>query len=270
MQYKITIITVILNSKKDLIKTINSVQRQTYRNFQHIIKDGFSEDGINEINFQDLPNTEIYFEGDTGIYNAMNQGFRYANGDLLMFLNAGDRLISNQTLQNINDSFSKYALSTCLIGYTAQVDEKNINNFSLLGFGSIYKKIPFIQYPHPSFILKKEVANKIKPLFDNKLKIASDYKQQILMRKMGLFKPIFLDQIITIMPLGGKSTENLISYKKGFLETLKFSINIYRLRFFYILFLKIFFRLKKSLLKIEYPTHFREQIFDYFKNNIDN
>ena len=117
---------------------------------------------------------------------------------------------------------------------------KKINNFSFAGFGSLYKKIPFIQYPHPSFILKK-VATKIKPLFDNKLKIASDYKQQILMRKMGLFKPIFLDQIITIMPLGGKSTENLISYKKGFLETLKFSINIYRLRFFYILFLKIFF-----------------------------
>ena len=209
MKYKITIITVILNSKKDLIKTINSVQRQTYRNFQHIIKDGLSEDGINEINFQDLPNTEIYFEGDTGIYNAMNQGFRYANGDLLMFLNAGDRLISNQTLQNINDSFSNI-LSTCLIGYTAQVDEKNINNFSFLRFWSLYKKIPFIQYPHPSFILKKKVATKIKPLFDNKLKIASDYKQQILMRKMGLFKPIFLDQIITIMPLGGKSTQNLI------------------------------------------------------------
>ena len=270
MQYKITIITVILNSKNDLIKTINSVQRQTFRNFQHIIKDGISNDGIKEINFQDLPNTEIYFEYDAGIYNAMNQGFRYANGDLLMFLNAGDRLISNQTLQNINDSFSKDSLATCLIGYTAQVDEKNINNFSLLGFGSLYKKMPFIQYPHPSFILKKDVANNIKPLFDNKLKIASDYKQQITMRKMGLFKPIFLDQIITLMPLGGKSTGNLISYMKGFLETLKFLVNIFRIRCFYILFLKIFLHLKKSLIRMEYPSEFSKQIFDYYENNIDN
>lgn len=270
MQYKITIITITLNAKKDLIKTISSVQRQTYKNFQHIIKDGFSNDGTKDIIGQNLLNTEIYFEKDTGIYDAMNQGFNYATGDLVMFLNAGDRLISNKTLEYINDTFSEKLFSTCLIGYTAQVDEKNINNFSLLGFGWFYKILPLIQFPHPSFILRREVASKIKPLFDNTLTIASDYKQQILIRKMGLFKPVFLNQIITLMPLGGKSTNNLISYKTGFFETIKFSASIFKIKFIYIFFLKIFIRILKSFIKTNYPVKFTKQIRLYYENNFDS
>ncbi|AIQ95491.1 glycosyltransferase [Prochlorococcus sp. MIT 0604] len=270
MNYKISIITVTLNSKEDLIKTISSVQRQTYRNFQHIIKDGFSNDGTKVINFGDFPNTEIYFAQDSGVYDAMNQGFKYAIGELVIFLNAGDILLSNQALENINYSFCRNSLSTCLIGYTAQVNETNINNFSLLGFGWFYKKIPLIQFPHPSFILKRDVACKIKPLFDNNLKIASDYKQQILLRKKNLFKPIYLDQIITLMPLGGKSTQNLISYFNGFLETLKFSFNLYKVRFLYIFFLKIFIRLIKKIIKFKYPKRYSKQIIEYYSKDIDN
>ena len=116
---------------KDLIKTINSVQRQTYRNFQHIIKDGFSKDGTNEIDFGNFPNTNIYIEADSGIYNAMNQGFKYVEGELVIFLNAGDRLLSNQALAYINNCFCRNSFATCLIGYTAQVNETNIKQFSL-------------------------------------------------------------------------------------------------------------------------------------------
>ena len=54
MQNKITIITVTLNAKSDLIKTIHSVQNQTYRNFEHIIKDSNSTDGSREINFNNF------------------------------------------------------------------------------------------------------------------------------------------------------------------------------------------------------------------------
>ena len=55
MLNKITIISVTYNAKLDLLKTISSVQNQTYRNFEHIIKDANSTDGTREINFKDFP-----------------------------------------------------------------------------------------------------------------------------------------------------------------------------------------------------------------------
>ena len=46
---KITIITVTLNSKKTLISTLNSILSQTYKDIEHIIVDGGSNDGTLEI-----------------------------------------------------------------------------------------------------------------------------------------------------------------------------------------------------------------------------
>ncbi len=240
MQNKITIITVTLNAKSDLIKTIHSVQNQTYRNFEHIIKDGYSTDGTKEINFNDFENTYFHTIKDIGIYDAMNQGFEFAKGDLIMFLNAGDLLYSNDILMLINNSFKKQLYSSCLVGYTIQTKLKNKKSYLIHGYGWPYKLLPFIQFPHPSFVLRKNIAEQIKPLFDNRLKIAADYKQQLIMRGKGLFNPIYMDFIITEMPIGGASTKDSLSYLKGFFEVCKFSLRIYKLQSIYILGLKIF------------------------------
>ena len=52
-----SIITVTFNAKKELIKTINSIQDQSYQYFTHIIKDGLSKDKSNQINFSTYRNT---------------------------------------------------------------------------------------------------------------------------------------------------------------------------------------------------------------------
>ena len=45
----ISIITVVLNNKKFLQQSINSVLNQSYKNYEHIIIDGESTDGTLEI-----------------------------------------------------------------------------------------------------------------------------------------------------------------------------------------------------------------------------
>tara|TARA_Y100000589_G_scaffold328890_1_gene374030 strand:- start:1887 stop:2672 length:786 start_codon:yes stop_codon:yes gene_type:complete len=240
MNYKISIVTVVLNAKNELLKTITSVQRQTYKNYEHIVKDGISDDGTFFINFSNYYNTYLYKMKDIGIYDAMNQGFEFATGDLIMFLNAGDLLFSKDTLMLINESFKKKCYSSCLVGYTIQTKLKNKKSYLIQGYGWPYRFLPLIQFPHPSFIIKKNIAEQIKPLFDYRLKIASDYKQQLIMRQKGLFNPIYIDSIITEMPMGGVSTKNSLSYLKGFIEVCKFSIVIYKFQFIYVLLLKIF------------------------------
>ena len=252
MKTLISIITVTLNCKSDLIKTINSVQNQTYKNFNHIIKDGNSVDGLELIDFSKFKNTIFYQRKDQGIYDAMNQGLELATGDLFMFLNAGDILYSNYIFDKIAILAQKNKSFFCISGKTLQVTKNYKSPIRLLGKNRINKFFPLAQYPHPSFILNKKIVDNIKPLFDSNLTFSADYKQQLLIRKKKLWKVYFMDEIITIMPMGGKSTSSKLSFFKGFLEVLIFSFEMYGLFSIYIVFIKfIFYLINKNTIAIK-------------------
>ena len=95
----LSIITVNYNDAIGLEKTIKSVQSQTYRDFEHIIIDGNSNDGSKEI-IKKHKNSFSYWvsKSDSGIYNAMNKGINVAKGEYLLFLNSGDWLYDNEVL----------------------------------------------------------------------------------------------------------------------------------------------------------------------------
>ena len=92
--YKISIITVCLNSVKTIRDAIESLLQQTYQNFEYIIVDGESVDGTLDI----IKEYECIFgnrmklisERDHGIYDAMNKGIEIASGDIIGILNSDD------------------------------------------------------------------------------------------------------------------------------------------------------------------------------------
>lgn len=96
---KCSIITINYNNLKGLIKTVESVQSQTYRDFEHIIIDGSSIDGSAEYILDQSTNFSYSVsEPDNGIYHAMNKGIEVAKGEYLLFLNSGDFLAGRQSL----------------------------------------------------------------------------------------------------------------------------------------------------------------------------
>ena len=100
--YKFSIITVVYNGVDVLQKTVDSIQNQTYKNFENIIVDGSSKDGTLEyIKSLAFDNLNYISERDNGIYDAMNKGINLSNGEYLLFLNAGDNFASNDILKNI-------------------------------------------------------------------------------------------------------------------------------------------------------------------------
>lgn len=101
------IITCTYNAVRELPRTLESVRRQSYRNVCHIIIDGKSSDGTAEMAYEYAANAtgahhvEVVSEKDKGLYDAMNKGIMQAKGDYIVFLNAGDTLASDTTLEEI-------------------------------------------------------------------------------------------------------------------------------------------------------------------------
>lgn len=96
----LTVVTVVLNRREYLERTMKSVVEQTFKGIEYIVIDGGSTDGTQEIieKYRD----RISFwksEPDKGIYDAMNKAVAAATGEWLHFLNAGDVYYHKDTVQ---------------------------------------------------------------------------------------------------------------------------------------------------------------------------
>ena len=97
-----SIITVCFNAENTIERTLQSVASQTFRSFEYLIIDGASKDHTLELvrKYTQVV-THVVSEPDNGLYDAMNKGIRQAKGDYLIFLNAGDKLHSASTLEDV-------------------------------------------------------------------------------------------------------------------------------------------------------------------------
>ena len=108
---RITIATCTYNAQSTLGRTLDSVLHQTYREVEHLIIDGASTDGtlamaeeykLKSDSAECYHDVVIVSEPDQGLYYAMNKALTHATGDYIVFLNAGDKLPSVDTLENIS------------------------------------------------------------------------------------------------------------------------------------------------------------------------
>lgn len=118
-----SIITVTYNAEKTLPATLESLSRQTCRLYEHILVDGGSSDSTVELcRNAALPGARIISERDNGLYDAMNKGLGLAQGDYVMFLNAGDSLTSPDTLDLLARAIMDNDYPGIVYGQTRIVD----------------------------------------------------------------------------------------------------------------------------------------------------
>lgn len=121
---RFSIITVTYNAGDVLEDTIQSIVTQTYKNIEYIVVDGASTDNTMQIidKYRKHIHT-VLSEPDKGLYDAMNKAMKLATGDYLCFLNAGDSLHEDDTLQLMVHSVRDNELPDILYGETAIVDK---------------------------------------------------------------------------------------------------------------------------------------------------
>lgn len=204
MMPKLSVITINYNNLEGLKKTIESVFSQTCKEFEYLIIDGGSTDG--SVAYIESKSDAIDYwisEPDKGIYNAMNKGIELATGEYILFINSGDHLFSNKVVK----SAEKYLQSYDVIYFNLQIISED-NRFKIHSLPDKLKFSDFFidSWPHPSTFTKRELFDKV-GLYDENLKIFSDWKFMIL----ALFKYqcsyLKVDKILSTFYLGGISSQ---------------------------------------------------------------
>lgn len=98
----LTVITIVFNAENQIEKTIRSVISQKYSDLEYLVIDGKSKDKTLEIiNRYSSKISKIISEPDKGIYDAMNKGIATANGEWILFMNAGDTFCNPDVLEKL-------------------------------------------------------------------------------------------------------------------------------------------------------------------------
>lgn len=175
---KLSIITINYNDSKGLRKTSESIVNQMFTDFEWIIIDGGSNDGSVEIIREYVAKVEqrgvnCYWisEPDEGIYNAMNKGIKAAKGEYIQFLNCGDWLLNEHTLENV---FKEKHNEDILFGTEYSIDpyvgtyEYGFKTSDFSAFDLLSKPLP-----HQATFAKRELFDNV-GLFDESFSIVAD------------------------------------------------------------------------------------------------
>lgn len=115
-----SVVTVCRNAAAEIGRTLDSVAAQTCRDFEYLVIDGASTDGTAEIvrrwAGEGGTRFRLVSEPDRGIYDAMNKGLALANGELVVFLNAGDAFADADTLAAVETAYRRHRRPDVLYG----------------------------------------------------------------------------------------------------------------------------------------------------------
>lgn len=201
---KLSIITVNLNNRDGLQKTIDSVVCQTFKDFEWIVIDGGSTDGSKEL-IEEYSDKISYWvsEPDKGIYNAMNKGIMVSHGEYALFLNSGDSLYNQNTLDNV---FKENISSDIIYGNQIQYNNEGYNLYSPPNYISSFQLISGVVIPHSgSSFIKLALFRKL-GYYDEQLKVASDHKFFLLSVILNDCSTYHIDKTISYFDLSGISS----------------------------------------------------------------
>lgn len=209
----LSIITINYNNAIGLEKTMRSVLSQTYTEFEYIVIDGGSDDGsVNVIkSFKDGFRNRLHWvsESDKGIYHAMNKGIRKAVGEYLEFLNSGDCLIDDKVVEKMVDELNTNGCPSIIYGNMLKCmpDGRILRDRSFAGGDITLQGMYHGCLNHSPAYIKRSLFDRY-GLYDESLRICSDWKWYVSSIVLGEERPEYVDVDVTLFDMTGISETN--------------------------------------------------------------
>ncbi len=160
----ISVVTITFNNYSELLETIESLKN--VKNIQHVVINGGSCEKT--LRFLQSYSGKSISEKDFGISDAFNKGINYSDGDAVMYLNSGDKLVDAAYLDDASEILHKHSEVDFIHANIEFVD--TVAGKLILVPKDSLPNMPFL---HPSMIVRKKVFNSIGG-FDLSFKSAMD------------------------------------------------------------------------------------------------
>ncbi|MBT2248086.1 glycosyltransferase [Arthrobacter sp. BHU FT2] len=203
----ITLVTVCYEDRENVIKTCNSIAVQTdVEDVEHLLIDGGSSDGTQEWYSEHAPLESSFMisEPDGGIFDAMNKGFRRANGQYVAFLNAGDTFSDSDVLARIcravRASKPSWMYSKAnVVGPDGSIVRSTVGK---IPYSRTHHALGFATICHQTVLMQKALLEELGG-FDLRFGTAADY--HLLLKAALRANPVARDELEVLYEAGGVS-----------------------------------------------------------------
>ncbi len=184
----LTIVTPVFNGSNYIEQQIQSIQRQTYPNIEHIIiDDGSTDDGKTVQILEKYKHLKWWTRPNIGQAETVNEGFRAAKGDWVTTLSHDDYYHSSRSVESLIRHAQRHPSADVVYGLTRFVNQDGKYHPAQQN-----QKYPhwFIQYHcftfHCALFVRTEKLRRHELYFDSSLYYNSDDDWLKRMHLMGL------------------------------------------------------------------------------------
>ena len=172
----VTVLMPVFNGEKYLDASINSILKQTYKDFEFLIIDDGSTDATDGIvhSFNDSRIKFLKNQNNLGIVATLNKGISLAQGEFIARMDADDISLPHRLEKQVNFMRKHMHIGICGCGiinfgnrnYINIYPEKEKDIRALLLFNAAF--------PHPGVMAKTELLKKYK--YNGRFRFAQDYE----------------------------------------------------------------------------------------------
>ncbi|MCI5073630.1 glycosyltransferase family 2 protein [Oricola sp.] len=203
----ISVVTVVFNRANVIKDALESVQRQSYRDYEHVIQDGGSTDGTLEI-IESVANEKTRIESapDGGIYDAINKGIARCRGNVVGLMHSDDFFADDDVLKRVADVMTTQDVDGVYgdLQYVSASSERKVIRHWSSGTYTRSKLRNGWMPPHPTLYLKREVFERY-GLYDTELFISADYEAMMRWLYKHEIRLAYIPEVLIKMRVGGAS-----------------------------------------------------------------
>ena len=207
----LSLITATYNCESFISSSLNSVLSQEFLPFEHVIIDGASSDQTLVI-LRDYLNSQIKLisEPDNGLYEGLNKGISFTNGDVLGILHSDDFYADHKVLLHVYEAFKNPKVQAVYgdLVYVDRLHPQTVVRHWISGKFVPSNLARGWMPPHPTLFLRRSLYQKFGS-FDTRYKISADY--DFILRIFSQLTPeqvAYIPEVLVKMRTGGVSNRS--------------------------------------------------------------